>query len=318
MNWLRNFDLYIQGLIIASFIVVTIFIFQLFIFIAKLKVNKKVVNYIYAFSSGFLLITAIVGQLVSARSQMTTHWQIENISHKIDALPNSTQTLVTILVISIGFILGLAVSFISKVISVKYFEKEKHSHSHKVSHSHALGTNWEHLEHKPKSVAGTFIMGTQIIAHRIPAGIAMGMLINLSTEIDTNGILAQPFAFSNLIAFIFHLFPESLLLYLSLVRTGKKRFKAFLISTLFILIFVPLIFLGIFIGKATYGQNNSFFTLQPFVFAFTGAVLLWIIISELIPIFIHVKNETKQIYVMTITFMAGILLSFLIQLVHFH
>ncbi|MCK5807259.1 MAG: hypothetical protein KAG91_02600, partial [Mycoplasmataceae bacterium] len=74
MSWLTNFTIYVQGAILMGIVFALLLSVVSILYVFKINIKKDRMKYVFAFSSGFLLVTAIIGQWVVARHELSEHW----------------------------------------------------------------------------------------------------------------------------------------------------------------------------------------------------------------------------------------------------
>lgn len=315
MDWLKEYNIYVQGAIlssiIAGFLIFTVSILYLF----KIKIPKERMKYVYAFSSGFLLITAIVGQWVSARHNLQSFWESQN-SSASDPDPTIGQSFISIAIVLGGIFLGSLVAFGMKIAS----SHDKHNHDetiHSVKHDHKftshpsiLSTPVEDIhESKVHKERNTIIY--MILSHRIPAGLIIGiLLVNFNFDDGEYSLAA-------LLAFLVHMIPDMLIVYYARVDAGYSRLNSFIFSIFAKLIIIPFIFIGITASEFTSMTSPSTFWIIPIFLSMAGIIMTWGSIFELAPSFIHAKTN-KETYRIIFMFIIGLSLAMSIQLIHSH
>ena len=304
MEWIKEYNIYLQG-IILSLIIVGLLTFVLSIFyIFKIKIKKQNLRYVYAFSSGFLLITAIVGQWIVARSKFMHYWSYVNSGSD----PSIGQTLLMIVIILLGIFVGSLLAYvIKKTSSLEDHNHDSYFEDHQ-SHSHLFDTPIE-TEYESKVNKKSSIV-YMILTHKLPAGLIIGILL-------VNFNSGSEFAFSSLLAFIIHIIPELIIIYYVKIEHGYSRRKSFLFSIMVKILMVLFIFLGIVISNYVNIEGSMTYWIIPFMLSITGMVMIWGSIFELGPVFIH-ATEDKQAYRLIFTFILGLSLSMAIQMIHVH
>lgn len=294
MNWLFDLNIWVQATVIASIITGILVITNLLLFFFKPEIKKKNLKYIYAFSSGFLIITAIVGQWASARHMIIEHHGEEN--YKIH------ESIIGALIFIGGAVLGYIIAFIIKRINTDKADKACCD-----QHSKVLSDSSTEIA-KVKNKTSIVFM---ILAHRIPAGLILGVLLS---QASTSSIIL-----ASLITFVVHIIPELTVIYYARVNAGYGKFRSLVFSIGSKMLLIPFMFIGValneWIGETTAGT----YWIQPFLLAAVGLIMAWGAIFELGPQFIHMRNDSeKAIYKFIFLFFLGAILSMAIQFVHFH
>lgn len=315
MNWLVNFNIYIQGLILSSIIVGFLILTVTFLHVFKIKIPKERLKYLYAFSSGFLLVTAIVGQWVTARHKLTSHW--EQVNEKLkDTDPSLSQTTISIIILVCGIIVGSLMAFGIKKLSTN----SNHTHSSNLHSNHQHDKNDKHAPllntpienmHEIKTHNDRKAVIYMILTHRLPAGLILGILL-------VNFNSGSEFAFASLLAFILHIIPELIIIYYARIENGDTRVKSLIFSLTVKFLLIPFIFLGILISNYIDVNSSGTFWIIPFMLAIAGIVMIWGSIFELGPLFIHSKDNVNEMYKLIFTFIIGLTLSMSIQFIHVH
>ena len=319
MEWLTQYNIYVQGLILSSVIIATLVATVSVLYVFNIKMPKQRLRYIYAFASGFLIVTAIVGQWVTARANITNHW--EGVGRKRLNIPNGieadidptvSQTIIGIVILLAGTLLGTLMAYGLKKATTHnhdHPEGQHKGHNHdKHTHPDALSSR-EVVLHESKVHKEKAPVIWMILAHRVPAGLLLGILL---VNFNNGG----EYSLAALLVFILHTIPDMMIVYYARIKAGYSRKNSFVFSILVKLIFIPFIILGI--ATSTYiGNESSAWWIIPTLLSIAGVVMLWGAIFELAPTFMHVKTN-KDTYKIIFTFILGLSLSMAIQLVHHH
>ena len=303
MEWLKNItnNIWLQGLIISGLIMMIVFIIGMLLFLIKPSSKRKSIKYIYSFATGFILITAIIGQFVTAREKLNNFY-----NGKSNTIINEKlEIFVSFLIIFLGVVIGAMIALLIHNMFKKFNKHKDHNKMH--NHDHSLDHDYDLLIHGHSKLPGI----AMLLTHRFPAGLAIGGLLYNSNNIQDN--LSSLLA---LVAFIIHVIPELVIVYFGLLDSGKSRRKTLLYSSLAKIAILPGIFLGILFGKIT--QLEAMFWFQPLIFIIVGTLLVWGVVLELVPEFIHHKGNSKAITSMSCVFMAGITFSLFIQFIYTH
>ncbi len=325
MDWLKQFDVFVQGLIIVSMIIPTLFLSLIIVYFININFLKKNIKQIYGFTSGFLIITAIVGLFVTGgrdslfRSLEYFQAKQEHNDVSIDhehSLSFSNSLIVMSVFLS-GIIIGTFLGFMIKKYSLKInhshsVEQEKHTKNHLTKgHSHILDTRAEIIDEFKKDKKAFIYM---ILTHRMPAGLTIGFLI---INLNNGG----EFASSILFAFILHIIPEIVITYIAKLKTKSNRKNSLKFAFLTQLIIIPFIFIAISIGHFghlyDFQNHEKLFWILPLFLIISGILMIWASIFELGPAFVHVEN-TKETYKLILSFVIGLTTSMLIQIIHVH
>ena len=316
MDWLKDFNIYIQGLILSAIIAGALIVTVSILYLFKIKVPKERMKYIYAFSSGFLIVTAIVGQWVTARHNLQTHWEQYNNPTNApgDFDPSIGQTTISIIILVSGIIIGSLMAYGMKRISLHSRNHDEDHHKghkhHKEDHPISLSSK-EEVMHEVKVHKEKTPIIWMILTHRIPAGLIIGILLVNFNFADGEYTLAA------LLAFLLHMIPDMVIIYYARIEAGYSRLNSFIFSIIAKLIIIPFIFIGIAISNYTSMSSNETFWIIPFLLSIAGIVMVWGAVFELAPSFIHIKNN-KDTYKLIFMFIIGLGLSMAIQLIHSH
>ncbi|NQZ65924.1 MAG: hypothetical protein HRT99_01750 [Mycoplasmatales bacterium] len=313
MEWLTQYNIWIQGLILSAVIVSTLITTVTILFLFKIKMPKERLRYVYSFASGFLIVTAIVGQWVTARHNLTEHWENFNKSNS-DPDPTMGQTLISILILIVGSLVGSIMAYSLKKLSGHSHHHQPdahsgHSHHNHSSHLDVLSLKSE-IMHESKVHKEKTPVIWMILAHRVPAGLLLGILL---VNFNNGG----EYSLAALFVFILHTIPDMMIVYFARIKAGYSRKNSLVFSILVKLILIPFILIGIAASTYIDVDSQAWFWVIPLLLSMAGVIMLWGAIFELAPIFIHVKTN-KDTYKLIFTFILGLTLSMAIQLVHHH
>ncbi|MCK5867077.1 MAG: hypothetical protein KAG14_01630 [Mycoplasmataceae bacterium] len=302
MEWLTNFNIYVQGAILMGIVFSLLLAVLLILYVFKIKIKKERMKYVFAFSSGFLLVTAIIGQWVVARHELSEHWVTK---------PNAGETIISISVVVSGIIIGTLFAYILKKKTIHSHMGELQTHDDKTISNHptAINTQAEIIKESAKHKHKTPVI-YMILAHRMPAGILMGILL---VNLNGNGT----YSLGALVAFIIHIIPEVVIVYYSRIEAGYSRKQAFIFSVFAQLFVIPFVFIGIVLSNYIGPSSQYAFWIIPLMLSMAGIVMVWAAIFELAPAFIEIKDN-KSTYKLIITFMIGLTASLIIQFLHAH
>ncbi len=305
MEWLKKYDIFLQSLILSSIIILILSIVLIFLYLFNIKTSKNNIKYVYAFSSGFMIVTAIVGQWVSARTMLINH------NHNEEIL----KTLIYMTIFAFSIIIGSIFAFLikrysSKIEHTHLINNEKHieGHKHAQIHTHLLDTKDEKIIEFKKNKNTLIYM---ILTHRLPAGLILGILL---VNFNYRG---TEFALSVLITFIFHIVPEIVIIYFAKIENNQNKKQAFIFTFFTKLLIIPFIFIGVLLTKYVNIKSEIMFWIIPMLLIISGVVMIWGSTFELGPIFIHIF-EDKQTYRVIFAFIIGLSISMIIQFIHFH
>lgn len=314
MDWLKEFNIYTQGLILSAIIVGVLTLTVTILYLFNIKIPKQRLKYVYAFSSGFLIITAIVGQWVTARHSLQEHWVSYNLNSGVagDGDPTFSQSSISIVIIAFGAIAGTLLAYGMKKLSV-----HDHSHNETVHKNHNHSTKIinafereEEIFHEAKVHKEKAPIVYMILTHRVPAGLLLGILL---VNFNNGG----EYSFAALLVFVLHTIPDMIIIYYSRIEAGYSRKSSFIFSIFAKLILIPFIIMGIAISTHIDTDAPATFWIIPFLLAVAGLTMVWGALFELAPSFIRLENS-KETYKLIFTFVIGLIVSMSIQLVHYH
>lgn len=315
MDWLQQYNIYTQGIIVATIMVVLLTLTVWILHTFKVKVSRVKLRYVYAFSSGFLIVTAIVGQWVTARHQLSNHWTTLNKTATNDGDANWWQTILSMIIIFGGILVGTLIAYRIKKMSTHSHDEDQreahkgHGHKESRAHNHIFNSPVE-VVHESKTHKSKSAIVYMVLTHRLPAGLIMGILL---VNFNNGG----EFSFAALLAFILHIIPELIIIYYARLENGDTRIQALIFSIGVKLLLIPFIFLGIVISNYIDMSSNYTFWIMPMLLSIAGIVMIWGSIFELGPVFIHTEDD-KNAYKLIFVFIIGLSLSMAIQLIHVH
>lgn len=280
--------------VISFFIVGAPLILVVLLPIFKPTISEKANRYLYAFSSGFFLITATV--LLIGESK--THLE-EGLGNVINNEVGTKAVLAVVL--SMTVLLMLLLSLAGKF----FFAKKRGINVHSHNHDDEIIVN-EHKDKRSKAFAFFFLF-----SHKIPDGLIIGLLcaqIAKSPEISIANIVF-------LCSFVIHVLPEELITYYRQIDMGISKKRAALNSFLADVIVVPLVIIGSIIGWYSLENDIAIYMVQLVAASF----LLFLSIVEFIPEFVHdVKIGNKSWYLTVIIFFIGIAAALFVICFHDH
>jgi len=142
-NWLSKYDLMIKSVILASIILSLILVVSSLLFLFRPKPKKELLKYFYAFTSGFLLVIAILGMFSESK---------EIITNEFNGDINGVNILYVILSILGALMLSLLILWLIKRNSLQEDRSKKSK----------INSKW----------VGILL----VLAHRIPAALTIGLL----------------------------------------------------------------------------------------------------------------------------------------------
>ena len=224
MNYIYNLNPLIQTIIATLFTFTITSLGSALVFFFK-KINTKLLKSMLAISAGIMLSASLFSLIIPAIEQ----------SNKLNL--NTTLTL------TIGFILGTLLLFISD----KIFSK------------------------KLKSIKRNLMLILSITIHNIPEGMAIG--VAFASTLTTNTTAS---AFALAIGIGIQNFPEGSAISLPLRQDGLSRLKAFIYGSLSGFNEIISAIIGyLLVLKIT--------ILLPYLLSFAASAMIYVVIQELIP-----------------------------------
>lgn len=291
---MTDIQILITVVAVVSFFIVGIpLILVILIPVFKPTISEKTNRYLYAFSSGFFLVTATV--LLISESKIHLEEQLGNL------IKNQIGTKAILgLILSLTVLLILLISLAGKYFFMKKKKFNVHNHSHE-----DININ-ENQNKKSKAFAFLFLF-----SHKIPDGLIIGLLCSQIAKSPEISIINIVF----LCSFVIHVLPEELITYYRQIDMGISKRKAALNSFLVDCIVVPLIIIGAVIGWYSIENEITIYMIQLIAASF----LLFLSIIEFIPEFIHnVKFGDKSWYLTIIIFFIGIAVALFVICFHDH
>ena len=299
----NSLTIFLNSLILIALAVGLPTICVAIISIFNIKKSKNFQIYLYAFTSGLIIILGTVGLLGEA---------ITIGKEKLDSLtsPPIIKILELIGVILGGCIIGVLLVIGSRLIFTKILNKKNDLHHNHLEHNH------EEFLFNPSDIDNKNVKWVPIILlllHRLLDGIVLGFMANTNSNTSTIADFAN---WGMIIVFIIHLLPTTIIIYFVLLDIFNfRRLKTFLFSLLFIISIIPLVIIGSFFINGI----ESIWWLMPFIYSISGITTLITSILEIIPEFIHYRNASLKSWIsVTSTLSFGILLSILLILIHSH
>ena len=149
-----------------------------------------------------------------------------------------------------------------------------------------------------------------LLSHRLIDGLVLGLSVY---QLTTNGVNKANLAL--IITFNIHLLLEVVIVYYRQIQYGEKKSKAILFNFITLILIIPIMFLGAFIGKFL----SKVGWLIPSLEILGGSIIVFMAIVELVPEFIHYRNENKKvIYTTLIIFALSIILTLILLSFHTH
>ncbi|MGZ9428367.1 hypothetical protein [Mycoplasma sp. 1012] len=301
-----NIDLAIFVNLLIYISILLIVPITMVLLIAKLKptIKRSSNIYLYALSAGMLIIIGTVGFLREG---------FDTIEHKIhhqdelkDFLSKSVynEQLLTLAIIGSGAIIGIGTIFIVRYIFVRFFgvsdvHKDHNEHGHS---DHII--NFSDIDN-PKSAWLAILL---LLSHRTIDGFILGATVSrISVGEDINVGL--------IVTFNIHIVIEILIVYYRQVQYGQTIKKAVIYNLLTTLLLIPIMTIGAFINR----HLQTIWWLLPIINASGGSILTFVVVIELVPEFIHLRNGSKKEWYWSLIFFAiGIIGTLMMLSFHSH
>ena len=269
----------------------------------KIKINKNVQTYLYAFTAGLIIILGTVGFIAEAINHAKEQFSTTNHDNL-----NAIDTLKVIGVVVGGGIIGVLIVILSRYIFTISNGKKGDFHDHHHDHNHAdFLYNASDIDNKTNKWLPIILL----LGHRLVDGIVLGFMANTA-----NNAVAQFDNWGMIIVFIIHLIPTSIIIYLiQLDIQNNHRFKSFLITTGILTLMIPFTILGGFLINVI----ESIWWLMPLLYSISGSLMTLAGILEIIPEFIHYRNASIKQWIYTTSRLGtGITLATLLITIHSH
>lgn len=230
-----------------------------FVFLFK-KVNNKIMNYLLGASAGIMLSAAIFSLLLPAIEQA------------------NNLKMNSIVVVSIGLLLGSILLIIGDKISSRFITNEQNSFRR------------------------ILLLVTSIVLHNIPEGLAIGVAFgSIIYNIEGATLIS---AISLTIGIGLQNIPEGAAISIPLRKEGLSRKKAFIIGTLSGIVEPLAAILGVILVL-------KIKVILPILLAFAAGAMLFVIIEELIPECMSDKNKNSIAIVTLLGFILMMILEML-------
>lgn len=271
----------------------------------KLKINKNVETYLYAFTAGLIIILGTVGFISEAISHAKEHFFADGNTHSALSF---IQTLELISVVGSGTLIGIAIVVLSRFLFTKLSNKQGDLHNNHFDHNHhEFLFNQSDIDNKKMK----WIPILLLLGHRLVDGIVLGFMANTQ-----NNVIAGFDNWGMIIVFVLHLIPTTIIIYLiQLDIQNNKRLKSLGITWLILFIMLPFTLIGGFLIN----NINSVWWLMPLFYAISGSLMTLASILEIIPEFIHNRNAGLKQWIFTTIWLGfGLTLAIILITVHSH
>ncbi|AYK04629.1 ZIP family metal transporter [Metamycoplasma hominis] len=270
--------------------------------IFKLKITDKKNIYIYAFATGMFLMIGTVGFFKESFDWSNSYL------HGLRAYSETNIPWIQAAIIGLSALLGLILVILGRFIFVKYLKTDVHADHDKHNHSDHLFSIKDF--DNPRAAWGAILM---LMSHRIIDGLFLGYNVYTLTSIGGTYKANIPL----IITFNIHILLEILVVYYRQIQYGEKKSKAILYNFLTFLLIIPFMLIGGLLGQ--YIEHSKVFWIIPSFLALGGGIITFMSIFELVPEFIHVRNQSpKVLYTSFALFSLGLVLTIVILCFHTH
>lgn len=295
-------NLLIYILILLSVPLISMGIISIF----KIKVTNKKSIYLYAFSTGMFLIIGAVGFMKEGYI-LLEQWFHDNSEAgglKFTGGNLALEQTYIALIVGISSLIGLTIVILGRFLLTRK-SKELHKDHNEHDHSEHF-VSFSDIDN-PKEAWTAILM---LLSHRLIDGLVLGLSVY---QLTNNGVNKGNLAL--IITFNIHLLLEVVIVYYRQIQYGEKKSKAILFNFITLILIIPIMFLGAFIGKFL----NKVGWLIPSLEILGGAIIVFMAIIELVPEFIHYRNENRKvIYTTLIVFSLSIVLTLILLSFHTH
>lgn len=303
------------GLTLIPFLVTVIFA------LSKEKLSTKSNIYLYSFICGFFLTMATFGFLKESLEISSIYGANHN-----KWITYGWNILVVVGGLSFGLLFAWGIRSLIRYAAKKKISKDKEAsvfiHTHDLAHDHGddhhdhqiAPTHLEEIKTEEKSEnhpSYKLVAILLLLVHRIPESFLIGYIISIMGQ-GTHVITTVSIAFW--ISAVLHLIPEQLVFYYRLREIGKSRAYALWTSSASLLIFIPFMVLGAWVGK----YICDVWQLRAIVQSFVGGVFIFTSIVEFLPEFYHAHHDKKVFKWTILLFMLGIIICAFILSFHQH
>ena len=294
-------------LLYLSILLIVPMVFMGIMSIFKIKVTSKKSIYLYAFSTGMFLIIGAVGFLKEGYINLENWLHTKGNRGGLQYTGGNVllEQIIIASIAGLAALLGLGSVLLSRYLISKKNKTELHEHHEEHGHSDHL-ISFNDIDN-PKAAWIAIIM---LLSHRIIDGLVLGISVYqmTSSEIKNPNIAL-------IVTFNLHLLLEVVITYYRQLQYGEKKSKAILFNFITLLLIVPMMFIGAFLGK----YSNRVGWLMPSFEILGGSIIIFMAVIELVPEFIHYRNEgPKVIYTTLIIFAFSIVFTLILLSFHSH
>ncbi|UWD34104.1 ZIP family metal transporter [Mesomycoplasma molare] len=305
-NFNGNIDLAILVNLIIYISILLVIPISIVLLIAKIKptIKKSTNIYLYALSAGMLLIIGTVGFL--RESYEVLERNIHEQAYLADFLEANelNEQFLVLLIVGSGSFIGISSIFVVRYFFVRFFGVSESHQNHDEHGHHDHIVNFADIDN-PKSAWLAILL---LLSHRTIDGFILGATVAKMSS-------GEPLNIGLIVTFNIHIIIEILIVYYRQVQYGQTIKKAVIYNLITTLLLVPIMTIGAFINRFL----NSVWWLLPLINSSGGSILTFVVVIELTPEFIHLRNRTKkEWYLALIAFAIGIIMTLMLLAFHSH
>lgn len=303
----ENLLIFANSSLLALFIFGIPFSLTLFLlFFSKKKLSENSSIYLYAFASGLLIILSTFGLIKEGAEK--AHIYVELIGQ----VKKPTEHLYSIGIVGGGVFFGLILAILMKIFIFKTQTKKANKINQEFLKNSSSACCVVNIDEMIKE-KGIFLSLLVISGHRFIDGLSLGLL-----SYDASGILDFKQNWGNIITFIIHDIPLSVIIFYMQRQTNVSKKKILLYAAILPFITIPFIYVGAFLSSKIENSLDSKWII-PLLFSFSGSILLFNTLMGLVPEFIHNQHLCSRHWYSTVMWLClGIMLSLILGLIHIH
>ncbi|WP_052169626.1 hypothetical protein [[Mycoplasma] anseris] len=280
-------------------------IFLAFLSLFKIKTSNKRSIYLYAFSTGMFLIIGAAGFIKEGFFKLEYYFHDPKSGAQITQGSLIKEQGYIALIVGGAALIGLLIVIVGRYLFIKYSKVEMHAHHNEHAHSDHL-VSFKDIDN-PKAAWTAILM---LLSHRIIDGLVLGISVYQLTALGYHKA-----NLALIITFNVHLLIEVIIVFYRQIQYGQTKGKAILYNFITLILIIPIMFLGAFLGQ----YINNIQWLEPFLYCMGGAIIVFMSIIELVPEFIHYRNESpKTIYITLFVLAISIVLTLIFLSFHTH
>ncbi|MBU4691174.1 ZIP family metal transporter [Mycoplasma zalophi] len=296
------------NLLIYSFILLAApVVVSLVLSAIKPKFSKHKMIYLYAFSTGMFLIIGSAGFIKEAVLSLETwlHTSGENGGLILTNGDVTKEQLYMAVIVGISALIGLTLVILWRYISIKKHKGHIHESHEEHGHSDHI-ISFTDIDN-PKAAWIAILM---LLIHRIIDGLVLGLSVYQMTSINyTNPNIGL------IVTFNIHILVENIIIYYRQTQYGQTKWKAIRYNLYTMLLIIPILFFGAFLGKYLDYQKWVIPSLQ----IIGGVIIVFTAIFELVPEFIHNRNSSVKVLYTTFAYFAtSVILTLVMLSFHTH